>query len=194
MNEKLLVPDIGDFEKVEIIEILVKEGDKVAKNDPVITLESDKSSVEVPSTFEGVVDNINIKIGDKVSKGDLILTFSSSNGAGQKEKINEKIPPITEQIIEEAENSIDQKNLELEGNKNDEIIDENLISNEENEKSQIIVTNNDIDPIETKEWLESLSAVVHTEGPERAHFLIKQLIDRHTKKVQTYPTLKIHHT
>ena len=187
MNEKLLVPDIGDFEKVEIIEILVKEGDKVAKNDPVITLESDKSSVEVPSTFEGVVDNINIKIGDKVSKGDLILTFSSSNGAGQKEKINEKIPPITEQIIEEAESLIDQKNLELDRNKKEEIIDENLISNEENEKSQIIVTNNDIDPIETKEWLESLSAVVHTEGPERAHFLIKQLIDQAYKEGSNIP-------
>ena len=66
MSEKLLVPDIGDFEEVEIIEILVKEGDKISKNDPVITLESDKSSVEVPSAFEGVVDSINIKIGDKV--------------------------------------------------------------------------------------------------------------------------------
>ena len=53
MSEKLLVPDIGDFEEVEIIEILVKEGDKISKNDPVITLESDKSSVEVPSAFEG---------------------------------------------------------------------------------------------------------------------------------------------
>ena len=62
MNEKLLVPDIGDFEEVEIIEILVKEGDKISKNDPVITLESDKSSVEVPSTFEGIIDNINIKL------------------------------------------------------------------------------------------------------------------------------------
>ncbi len=68
MIEKLLVPDIGDFEEVEIIEILVKEGDKISKNDPVITLESDKSSVEVPSALEGVVDSINIKIGDKVSK------------------------------------------------------------------------------------------------------------------------------
>ena len=60
MSEKLLVPDIGDFEEVEIIEILVKEGDKISKNAPVITLESDKSSVEVPSAFEGVVDSINI--------------------------------------------------------------------------------------------------------------------------------------
>ena len=58
MSEKLLVPDIGDFEEVEIIEILVKQGDKVEKNDPVITLESDKSSVEVPSTNDGKSDEI----------------------------------------------------------------------------------------------------------------------------------------
>ena len=55
MQNKLLVPDIGDFEKVEIIEILVEPGKKIKKNDPIVTLESDKSSVEVPSIFEGVV-------------------------------------------------------------------------------------------------------------------------------------------
>ena len=76
MNLDLLVPDIGDFENVEIIEVLVKKGDKISKNDPVVTLESDKSSVEVPSNYEGIVDNIKVKIGDKVSKGDLILTLS----------------------------------------------------------------------------------------------------------------------
>ena len=74
MENKLLVPDIGDFEQVEIIEILVKAGDKVKKNDSIVTLESDKSSVEVPSTSEGVVANVNVKIGDKVSKGDLLIT------------------------------------------------------------------------------------------------------------------------
>ena len=51
MSEKLLVPDIGDFENVEVIELLVKEGQKIAKNDPVVTIESDKSSVEIPSTL-----------------------------------------------------------------------------------------------------------------------------------------------
>ena len=75
MSLELLVPDIGDFENVEIIEILVKKGDKINKNDSVVTLESDKSSVEVPSTFEGIIENIKVKIGDKVSKGDLILTY-----------------------------------------------------------------------------------------------------------------------
>ena len=53
MREKLLVPDIGDFENVEVIELLVKEGEEIAKNDPVITIESDKSSVEIHSIFSG---------------------------------------------------------------------------------------------------------------------------------------------
>ena len=100
MSIELLVPDIGDFDQVEIIEILVKKGDHLKKNDPVITLESDKSSVEVPSTIEGSIENINVKIGDKVSKGDLILTISGA------QKNSNKIPPITEKIIKEAERAI----------------------------------------------------------------------------------------
>ena len=55
MSEKLLVPDIGDFEEVEIIEVLVKQGDQLNINDPVITIESDKSSVEIPSKIAGQV-------------------------------------------------------------------------------------------------------------------------------------------
>ena len=55
MNLELLVPDIGDFDQVEVIEVLVKKGDHLKKNDAVITLESDKSSVEVPSTIEGSI-------------------------------------------------------------------------------------------------------------------------------------------
>ena len=126
MSEKLLVPDIGDFEEVEIIEILVKEGDKISKNDPVITLESDKSSVEVPSAFEGVVDSINIKIGDKVSKGDLILTLSSENGTQQKQETIEKIPPATEKIIAEAEDSNGYNNSDLDTSAHKEIKVENV--------------------------------------------------------------------
>ena len=77
MTEKLLVPDIGDFENVEVIELLVAEGQEVKINDPVVTIESDKSSVEIPSTFSGKVENIEVKVGDKVSKGDLLLNISS---------------------------------------------------------------------------------------------------------------------
>ena len=57
MSKEILVPDIGDFENVEVIEILVKEGDEIKINDPLITLESDKSSVEVPSNQEGILKN-----------------------------------------------------------------------------------------------------------------------------------------
>ena len=79
MSEKLLVPDIGDFENVEVIELLVKEGQKIAENDPVVTIESDKSSVEIPSTLSGIIETIKVKVGDKVSKGDLILNILGSN-------------------------------------------------------------------------------------------------------------------
>ena len=77
MAKNIPVPDIGDFEQVEIVEVIVKVGEKIKKNDPVVTLESDKSSVEVPSEIEGIVSNINVKVGDKVSKGDLILEVNA---------------------------------------------------------------------------------------------------------------------
>ena len=86
MTEKILVPNIGDFKNVEIIEVLVKEGDKINKGDPIITLESDKSSVEVPSTINGSIEKVKIKIGDKVSEGDLILTINPENKQVEKKK------------------------------------------------------------------------------------------------------------
>ena len=67
MSEKLLVPDIGEFENVEVIEILVKSGEQIKKNDSLITIESDKSSVEIPSTVDGKIESIELKVGDKVS-------------------------------------------------------------------------------------------------------------------------------
>ena len=60
--QKIVVPNIGDFNEVEVIEVLVKEGQEIKKDDSVITLESDKSSVEVPSTFSGTIQKINIKV------------------------------------------------------------------------------------------------------------------------------------
>src|SRR6186713_721637 len=67
------VPDIGDFKEVEVIEVLVKPGDVVAKEQSLITLESDKATMEIPSPSEGKVSQIKVKVGDKVSKGSLIL-------------------------------------------------------------------------------------------------------------------------
>ncbi len=99
MSEILKVPNIGDFKEVEIIEVLVKNGDEINKGDPIITLESDKSSVEVPSTISGKISDIKVKIGDKVSEGDPILEIVSSNQQVTKkeeklEKIEEKKPEV----------------------------------------------------------------------------------------------------
>ena len=96
MTEKLLVPDIGDFENVEVIELLVKEGQEIKKNDPVITIESDKSSVEIPSIFSGKIKSIDVKIGDKVSKGDLILNILSFD---QKLSTRQDVPKNRERKI-----------------------------------------------------------------------------------------------
>ena len=104
MSQQLLVPDIGDFEDVVVIEVLVKVSDKIKKNDPIVTLESDKSSVEVPSTFEGTVESVNVKVGDKVSKGHLLVTLNSEVQSKEipKKDIEEKLPIDTENIIKEA--------------------------------------------------------------------------------------------
>lgn len=93
-NIKITVPDMGDFKDVEIIEVLVKEGQSINKNDSIITLESDKSSVEVPSTHSGKIDKINVAVGDKINKGDLILTLGSSK------KKEEKLEPKKENQVE----------------------------------------------------------------------------------------------
>ena len=81
--QKIIVPNIGDFKEVEVIEVLVSVGQEIKKDESVITLESDKSSVEVPSNFSGVVKKINIKVGDKVSEGTTILLISDEK---EKEK------------------------------------------------------------------------------------------------------------
>ena len=86
MVQNISVPDIGDFDSVEIIEILVKVGDLINKDDPTVTLESDKSSVEVPSPIAGKVSELNIKIGDKVSKGSLLAKLESGSPSVEVQK------------------------------------------------------------------------------------------------------------
>ena len=98
-SQKIVVPNIGDFKDVEIIEVLVNPGQKIKKNDSIITLESDKSSVEVPSTHEGLVEEINVKVGDRVNEGDLILSLKTISSTSKevtpspikKEKLTKEI-------------------------------------------------------------------------------------------------------
>ena len=75
------VPDIGDFKNVPVVEVLVKPGDTVQPEDPLVTLESDKATLEVPSPAAGVVKELKLKIGDKVSQGSLILTLDAADAA-----------------------------------------------------------------------------------------------------------------
>ena len=106
-DKEIKIPNIGEFKDVEVIEVLVSNGQSVSKNDPLITIESDKSSVEIPATFDGKVKSVNIKVGDKVSEGDTILILESASEA--KEKIQEK-PSIEKEFkkIQEIKPEIQQ--------------------------------------------------------------------------------------
>ncbi len=75
--KEIVVPDIGDFDEVEIIEVLVSPGDTIAAEDSLITLESDKASMEIPSSDGGVVKDVLVKVGDKIASGGVILTLET---------------------------------------------------------------------------------------------------------------------
>jgi pyruvate dehydrogenase complex dihydrolipoamide acetyltransferase, long form len=77
--KEVLVPDIGNFDSVDVIEVLVKAGDTINKDDSLITLESDKASMDIPSPFSGTVKEVKTKVGDKVAQGTLILTLEAAD-------------------------------------------------------------------------------------------------------------------
>ena len=96
---EIKVPDIGDFKDVPVIEVFVKPGDTVAKEQALVTLESDKATMEVPSTHAGVVKEVKVKLGDKISEGTVILSLETTDAAGgapPKEKVKEGAAPTGE--------------------------------------------------------------------------------------------------
>ena len=116
MSKKdIKVPNIGDFKDVEVIEILVRKGQKIKKNDPLITIESDKSSVEIPAMEEGSILELNVKVGDKVSEGDKILQIDTkvelekeiNSELNKKENFEEN----KDEKILNIENKPDDKNI-----------------------------------------------------------------------------------
>ena len=121
------LPDIGDFDSVDVIEILVKIGDLVKENDSIITLETDKATMEIPAPFSGKVTNLAMKVGDKVSHGDLILTVESDSEPAEIESepsVKSKEPepepePEPEVSVEDSTpakdkpNKLDQKKEEI---------------------------------------------------------------------------------
>ena len=104
-DTEIKVPNIGEFKDTEVIEVLVSVGKKVKKNDPLITIESDKSSIEIPSPFDGKVKLLNIKVGDKVSEGSTILVIEIN------EKITQQVPQKKEINQVKKEKKIIEKDL-----------------------------------------------------------------------------------
>jgi len=124
MATEITVPDIGDCNNVEVIEIQIKPGDIIKEDDSIATLESNISSMEVPASIAGKISELKVRIGDIVSKGSVLALIESEEkikeeSIKQKEKKakptikkNEKILPETEKIIKEAESVIIKKSKE----------------------------------------------------------------------------------
>ena len=112
MPDKIVkVPNIGEFQDVEIIEVLVSTGQSILKNDPLITIESDKSSVEIPSTFNGKIKTINVQVGDKVSEGTSVLTIETKEKNEEPTEI-QKEKGRTQQPKKDNDNKdITEKNI-----------------------------------------------------------------------------------
>ena len=93
---QITVPDIGNFDSVEVIDVIVKIGDTIKKEDSLITVESDKASMDIPSTHEGKVTAINLKVGDKIKQGSNILVIELSESSDKPQKSENKIETKTE--------------------------------------------------------------------------------------------------
>ncbi|MAZ39412.1 MAG: dihydrolipoyllysine-residue acetyltransferase [Legionellales bacterium] len=110
--QEIKVPDIGTDSKVDVIEILVKVGDKIQIEDPIVTLESDKASMDVPASHAGIVKAIKIKVGDKIGEGDLVLTLeadASTSDAATAEKSEENNKSHNSEVAQKAsDNAVSQ--------------------------------------------------------------------------------------
>ena len=147
MAQNISVPDIGDFKDVEVIEVLVKPGDKINKNDPIVTIESDKSSIEIPSPSAGEIKDLKVKIGDKVSEGSLLATIE--NGQAAKSSSNIQDTKI-EKVIEITKSN---------GNLNPVKQVKKVFAEP--------ASKDDIDPVETNEWIEL--SLIHISEPTRPY-------------------------
>ncbi|MCK5648717.1 MAG: hypothetical protein KAI22_07540, partial [Gammaproteobacteria bacterium] len=92
---EVFVPDIGDFDSVEVIEVLVSEGDTISVEDSLITVESDKATMEIPSSHAGVVAKVKVNIGDQVAEGSLVILLDAASA-------NETVEPAKEEAVKEA--------------------------------------------------------------------------------------------
>jgi len=170
MAQNISVPDIGDFKDVEVIEVLVKPGDQINKNDPIVTIESDKSSVEIPSPAAGEIKDLKVKIGDKVSEGTVLATIENGQTASASK----------EKKVEKVEKEIS----------NQEKPKTNGETNQVRQVKKVVaepISKDDIDPIETNEWIDSLNSVIENDGSSRASYLLNKVIDQAYKSGLVLP-------
>jgi pyruvate dehydrogenase E1 component len=170
MAQNISVPDIGDFKEVEVIEVLVKPGDQINKNDPIVTIESDKSSVEIPSPASGKIKDLKVKIGDKVSEGSLLAIIEGEQAAATNKEVVEQVQK------EEVSNIAKPKT-------NEELNPVRQVKKVFAEPS----SKDDIDPIETNEWIDSLNSVIENDGSSRASFLLNKVINQAYKSGLVLP-------
>ena len=143
MAQKISVPDIGDFKDVEVIEILVKPGDQIKKDDPIVTIESDKSSVEIPSPTNGEIKDLKVKVGDKVSEGSVLAIIENGQASPKIQ-----VQPEKQKTEKKTKNKTSKTNGNL---------------SPINQVKKVFAepaSKDDIDPIETNEWIDSLNSVI----------------------------------
>ena len=164
-EQKIIVPNIGDFKEVEVIEVLVKEGQEIKKDESVITLESDKSSVEVPSNFSGIIKKVNVKVGDKVSEGHTILLLNSKEDSMKK----------TQPVLDDQHNNAKSKN---------EIIDFPKKDNKKNVPLTSLTTKEGIKPASpnVRKFVRELGADIYKiPGSERSGRITKDDVKNYIK-------------
>ena len=86
-SEQILLPDIGDFDAVDVIEVLVESGDVIEKETPLITLESDKATMDLPAPFSGTVTEMAVNVGDKIAQGSLIAVMQTDSSKTAPDRV-----------------------------------------------------------------------------------------------------------
>ncbi|MDJ0881898.1 MAG: dihydrolipoyllysine-residue acetyltransferase [Gammaproteobacteria bacterium] len=118
-TQKILLPDVGDFDDIEIIEVIISDGDVIDKDDSIITLESDKATMEIPSPYTGTIKSVSVKVGDRISEGSEIAIIESTDDTttestpAVQEEIEEKIPEQTEKTPSPAKPAPEKTSTEI---------------------------------------------------------------------------------
>src|SRR6195952_1151650 len=145
---EIKVPDIGDYTDIPVIEVLVKAGDRVEKEQSLVTLESDKATMDVPSSAAGVVVEVKVKVGDNVSEGTLIVVLEGGEAAAPAPRAAEKpAEPAKEKTVETAApaassggGSVEVKVPDIGDFKEIPVIEVNVKVGDKVEKEQSLVT------------------------------------------------------